>query len=283
MQLFPDLYTGLEYEDFEMVRPLLFMANLQQEEGMLTRKKLQKAILKLAQVRAKEECPSDFLAYQKAIDENVGDVLIVAAERMDMLLREPPHFLKKKTEVTEVPKVPLVQQKKDMISFLLQHSGHQGHSWQPHRSGAQCMQCKLKVHIENTLQELKAATDKQCTAMPTSKPAKTPRMDVVRELIAAQSKPQVGVRFLKLEQAYPRCAQCRSYILARTNEASFEAFVGGTCFSGLLPQAMWKGHHCDDPERRDGRVQPMFCKGPNVDDEVVISSRLAKPCACQKS
>ena len=28
---------------------------------------------------------------------------MVAAERMDMLLREPTHFLKKKTEVAETP------------------------------------------------------------------------------------------------------------------------------------------------------------------------------------
>ena len=172
-----------------------------------------------------------------------------------------------------------------MISFWLQRPEHQGHSWQPHRSGAQCVQCKLKVHIKNMLQELKAATDKQCTAMPIPKPAKTPRMEIIRELIAAQSKPQAGVHFLKLEKAYLRCTQCRSYILARTNEASFEAFVGETCFSGPLPQAMWKGHHSHVMIRSGmtAECSRCFAKGRIVDDEVVISSRLAKPCSCQKS
>ena len=56
----PDLHQDLELEDFEMIRPLLFMAHLQQEEGMRTRK----ALKRIAQDRAREEAPTDFLAYQ---------------------------------------------------------------------------------------------------------------------------------------------------------------------------------------------------------------------------
>ena len=53
--------SGLEFEDFDQVRPLLFLSHLQQEEGMKTRKQLQKSIKRIAQERAKAEAPKDFL------------------------------------------------------------------------------------------------------------------------------------------------------------------------------------------------------------------------------
>ena len=37
MERFPDLHQGLEFEDYENLRPLLFLSHLQQEEGMKTR------------------------------------------------------------------------------------------------------------------------------------------------------------------------------------------------------------------------------------------------------
>ena len=93
MDKYPDLHQGLEYEDFEMVRPLLFLAHLQQDEGMRTRKNLQRSIKRLAQERAREEAPTEFLAYQKAIDEDIGDILLVAAERIDVILRDTQHYI----------------------------------------------------------------------------------------------------------------------------------------------------------------------------------------------
>ena len=74
----------LEFEDFDQVRPLACSSLiLQQEEGMKTRKQLQKSIKRIAQERAKAEAPKDFLSYQKAIDEDLADILTVAAERVD--------------------------------------------------------------------------------------------------------------------------------------------------------------------------------------------------------
>ena len=43
---------------------------------------------------------------------------------------------------------------------------------------------------------------------------------------AHQDKPQTGVHFLRLDKAYLRCDLCKSYILARSNEQTFEEFVG---------------------------------------------------------
>ena len=103
MDKLPDMSHGLEFEDYEMVRPLLFLAHLQQEEGTRTRKALRKAIKKQAQARAKDESPGAFLAYQKAIDEDIGDILLAAAERVDILLRDPQHFIKKKTKGSIMP------------------------------------------------------------------------------------------------------------------------------------------------------------------------------------
>lgn len=249
-----------------MIRPLLFMAHLQQEEGMKTRKALQKAISHRAKLRAAQETPRDFLAYQKAIDEDLGDILLVAAERMDILLREPTHFLKKKTEETMISstKVPLVQQRKDMISYLLQRPDQQGHDWQPHRSGAQCKNCRTAVHAKSMLQEIKKVTETACAAPLVARPVKTPRMTVIQQLLEAQDRPQAGVHFLKLDKAYSRCTQCRAYTLARTSQTAFDT-LGEPCLSGPLPPSMWNGSQThtmvrcgcaqQDPRRHSGDLQ----------------------------
>ena len=199
MERFPDLHQGLEFEDYENLRPLLFLSHLQQEEGMKTRKTLQKSIKRLAQARAKEEAPTDFLAYQKAIDEDMADILTVAAERMDMLLRDQEHFLRKRVETTQEVRTPLVQQKKDLITFLLQNSTHGGHDWQAHRGGAICGQCRAKVHVKSMLQEIKEAMGAECRAPVKEKEIRKPRMVIVQQLIEAQDKPQDGVHFLRLD------------------------------------------------------------------------------------
>ena len=199
MERFPDLHQGLEFEDYEHLRPLLFLSHLQQEEGMKTSKTLQKSIKRLAQARAKEEAPTDFLAYQKAIDEDMADILTVAAERMDMLLRDQEHFLRKRVETTQEVRTPLVQQKKDLITFLLQNSTHGGHDWQAHRGGAICGQCRAKVHVKSMLQEIKEAMGAECRAPVKEKEIRKPRMVIIQQLIEAQDKPQDGVHFLRLD------------------------------------------------------------------------------------
>ena len=158
--------------------------------------------------------------------EDLGDILLVAAERMDLLLREPTHFLRKKTDEASstTTKVPLVQQKKDMISYLLQHPAQQGHDWQPHRSGAQCKNCRVAVHVKSMLQDIRKVSEMACSAPQVERPVKTPRMTIIQQLLEAQDRPQAGVHCLKLDKAYLRCTQCKAYILARTSQAAFDTF-----------------------------------------------------------
>lgn len=105
-------------------------------------------------------------------------------------------------------------------------------------------------------------------------------MTIIQQLIEAQDEPQAGVHFLKLEKAYLRCAQCRAYVLARTNEQAFEAFVGETCHSGPLPPATWNGHRSHVMIRCGAAAECSRClaRGRIVEDVVFISKRLKDPC-----
>ena len=98
-----------------------------------------------------------------------------------------PNYIKKKTEGTSQEKIPLVQQKKDMISFLLQHTDHQGHDWQPHRSGAMCGLCRIRVPVKSMLQEIKEVMNQERKAQGPEKPVKTPRMTIIQQLISTSS------------------------------------------------------------------------------------------------
>lgn len=60
MEKFPDLHQGLEFEDCEMIRSLLFLAHLQQEEGMRARKNFHQSISRRKNGRA-PKLPLSFL------------------------------------------------------------------------------------------------------------------------------------------------------------------------------------------------------------------------------
>ena len=60
--------------------------------------------------------PEEILDLQRHVDEDTRDILIVAAERMDILLRDKSHFLHKKDQVDTPAKVPLIQQKRDLLA-----------------------------------------------------------------------------------------------------------------------------------------------------------------------
>ena len=280
LERFPDLYHGLEFEDFDQVRPLLFLSHLQQEEGMKTRKQLQKSIKRIAQERAKAEAPKDFLSYQKATDEDLADILTVAAERVDHILRDPDHFLRKPTQISQEVRTPLLQQKKELIAALLKEPGRGGHQWEMHRSGAICTRCKSRIHSKSMIQEIKTAMSSDCQNPTQQKITKTPRMEVIKQLIDSQDKPQTGVHFLRLDKAYLRCDLCKSYILARSNEQIFEEFVGQVCNSGPLPPSMWDRHGTHTMQRQGNSAERSRCGARNriVGDKVQLNRRLKEAC-----
>ena len=55
----------------------------------------------------------------------------------------------------------------------------------------------------------------------------------IHEMVNQQISPLPGIHLLQLDKACLKCDQCKAYILARTNESSFNAFVG-VCRSSPL-------------------------------------------------
>ena len=107
---FPDLYQGLDPEDFAQVRPLLFSKKEQDTNG--NRKAFQADADQLARNFAKSSRNEEILDLQKHIDEDTRDVLCVAASRMTILLQDKSHFLHQAKADAAPHKVPLVEQKR---------------------------------------------------------------------------------------------------------------------------------------------------------------------------
>ena len=75
----------------------------------------------------------EILDLQRHIDEDTRDVLRVAGERMDVLLHDKEHFLHKKAPPGAATKVPMVQQKKELLACFLQACQAQGDTENPFR------------------------------------------------------------------------------------------------------------------------------------------------------
>ena len=115
-----------------------------------------------------------------------------------------------------------------------------------------------KLHV--LLREVKECSQSRCQT-----PVKECKKPAWRSLITwSTSKPR---------------DQYKAYILARTNESSFNAFVGGVCHSGPLPPSMWTGHSIHTMVRQ-GECQ---AKGRIKEDHVALSRRLREPCPDPRS
>ena len=82
--------------------------------------------------------PEEILDLQRDFDEDTRDVLHAATERMDILLRDKSHFLHKHDTLTSPAKVPMIQQKKDLLTQFLQQPEALRHKWIVFRSGVKC-------------------------------------------------------------------------------------------------------------------------------------------------
>lgn len=204
---FPDLFTSLEFEDFDHVWPLLF-AKKELEQNEL-RRITQSDTQKLTNKTGKLFEPTEILDLQSHVDEDAHEILLSAGERMSILLREKSHFLHRKDEHIK-EKIPLIQQKKERLNELLNKPSAAGHAWAPFRSGIQCQHCKLRYHSKSLIVDLQEAQEKPCQQAPTPSQSKQTRMEVIHALVASQQGPQQGVHHLKLDRAYLRCTECRS-------------------------------------------------------------------------
>ena len=101
-----------------MVRPLFFSVKELKENELRTF--LNQDIQQYAQRTAKAETPTDILDLQINIDEDIDAILLAGAERINIVLRNKTHFFHKGGNNTNT-KVPLVQQKRELLSQLLAH------------------------------------------------------------------------------------------------------------------------------------------------------------------
>ena len=105
-ETYPDLYQGLDFEDFDQVRPLLF--GKKEVDSNETRKAVQEDAERLARRFAHESRNEDILDLQRHIDEDTRDVLHVAGARMDILLKDRTHFLHQSQKGQNAQKVPFL-------------------------------------------------------------------------------------------------------------------------------------------------------------------------------
>ena len=77
---------GLEFEDFDMIRPLLFSQKELKDNPL--RALLQKETLKVAKQAAERHKPTAILDLQANIDEDAEAILLAGADRIEVLLRE---------------------------------------------------------------------------------------------------------------------------------------------------------------------------------------------------
>ena len=276
-ETFPDLFTGLEYEDFGHVWPLLFSSKELAQNEM--RRITQADAQKLANKTGKLFEPKDILDFQAHVDEDAHEILLSAGERMSILLKEKSHFLHRKEEHIK-DRIPRIQQKKELLGDLLAKPSPAGHHWTAFRSGIKCEHCQLRYHSKSLVAELKEANDKPCQQAPSKTEPKMTRMEVIHALVMGQQGPKSGIHHLQLDRAYLRCTECRSYILARTNEDAFNRFVGEPCHCGPLEAGLMTAHVTHTLTRWGSAVECARChvKSKIVDNKLQLNSKLRTRC-----
>ena len=280
-ETFPDLFTGLEFEDFDHVWPLLFSKKELEQNEM--RRITQADTQKLADRTGKLFEPTEILDLQSHVDDGAHAILLSAGGRMSILIKDKSHFIHRKEEQIQ-HKIPLIQQKREILTDLLGKESKAGHQWEAFRSGIQCKVCRLRLHSKSLLSELKEVEDKPCLQEPKPAPVKQTRMEMIHALVASQQEPQKGVHHLQLDRAYLRCTVCKSYILARCNEEAFTRFVGEPCYCGPLEPRLWQGHESHTVERRGSTIECTRCKARSkiTNGEVTLTSRLRARCVYMK-
>ena len=127
------------------------------------------------------------------------------------------------------------------------------------------------------LDELKEANDRPCEKAPRATPPRQTRMEMIHALVASQQEPQPGIHHLKLDRAYLRCSECKSYILARTNEDAFNRFVAEPCHVGPLKADEWPGHGSHTMQRKGTSLECTRCHARTKfhNGEIKLTTRLA--------
>ena len=277
-EAFPDLSQGLEHEDFDQVKLLLF--DKKEMDSNQNRKAFQKDTQAKADQTALLAKPEDILDLQRHIDEDTRDVLSVAGTRMDILLRNKDHFLHAKDPRSDNVKIPMVQQKKSLLAEYLQEPQSNGHQWAPFRSGVQCQLCKQRLHTKSLIKELQQAKAMPCAAAGPAKKERKTRFEVIHDLIESQGEPKPDTHHFRLDKAYLRRTQCRSYVLARAGEDIFSRFLGEVCHHGPLSSRDWHGHPTHKMTRSGNLVECDHChqRARFHGNDISLTVKLRRPC-----
>ena len=224
--------------------------------------------------------PEDILDLQKHIDEDTRDVLSIAGNRMNILLMCKEHFLHHKSTVADSTKIPMVQPKKDLLACFLKDPQAHGHQWAVYRSGVQCTQCRTRFHTKSMIKEFRESLASPCEQAAPAKTNKKTRFEVIHDLLESQGEAQPGTHHLRLEKTYLRCAQCRSYVLARAGEEIFARFLGEVCHHGPLASDLWCGHPSHQMMGTGNVVECSKChiRTRMQDGAVILTAKLRSPC-----
>ena len=280
---FLDLCQDLEREDFDQVRLRLFSSH--KIDSNHNRKLFQKDTQAKAKQAALLAWPEEILDLQRHVDEDTRDILFAAAERMDILLRDKSHFLHKKDQVDSPAKVRLIQQKRDLLAHSLARPDQHGHQWKPFRSAVQCSLCKTRFHAKSLLKEIKEGLSTPCSNATPNKEIRKTRFEVIHDLLEAQGTPP-GEHFLRLDKAYLRCQQCRSYMLARASEEQFTRFDCGLPMpSRPLEASKWTGHPTHEMQRLGATLECIHCRAKTkmVNEKVELTGKLKASCGRPRS
>lgn len=278
---FPDLCQGLEQEDYDQVRLLLLSGT--ELDSNHNRKMFQKDTQAKATQAALLAKPEDILDLQRHVDEDARDVLFVAANRMDTLLRDKSHFLHAKSKQENPAKIPLIQQKRDLLVKFTEEPNGLGHRWQAFRSGVQCSLCGTRFHTKSLLKEIQEGLSAPCSQAILAKEPKKTRFEIIHDILDMQQAPTPGQHHFRLDKAYLRCQVCRCYILARAGEDQFNQFLGSYCHHGPLDPEAWMGHPTHQMWRTGNQAECQSCKsktrlvGERFEVTVKLRQRCTKP------
>ena len=275
---FPDLSAGLEHEDFDQVRLLLF--SRREMDSNLNRKAFQQDTQAKATQAALLARPEEIIDLQKHIDEDTRDVLSVAGNRMNILLTCKEHFLHNKSAMADNSKIPMVQQKKDLLACFLKDPQAHGHQWEVYRSGVRCSLCRVRFHTKSLIKELQDGLTAPCAQAVPSQTQRKTRFEIIHDLLESQGEAKPGTHHLRLEKAYLRCNLCRSYVLARAGEDIFNRFLGEVCHHGPLASDRWHGHSTHQMHRTGNTVECQKCHARSrvQQDVILLTDKLRRRC-----
>ena len=119
-----------------------------------------------------------------------------------------------------------------------------------------------------------------CVARMTQPVKRKTRMEVIEDLIQAQTEEIPGQHVIFLDRAYVRCRKCKGYVLARTSQENFDHWLHEPCVVGPIPEEQWQGHPSHRMERCGNKAFCTRCHSRTKvqDNEPELTDKLRQRC-----